>query len=314
MIEDPTTPLKENPRVRAFFNYATERENIRLRKFNHSRGATGHEDIPCWAVDEEQYVRAWTPDPILQKFRFCNVFREDDTVTVWFRENVRSKIKDHAKLIFACVAFRFFNTVKTGERMLEHNLFEDWCPERAREVLSDLKPLITAAYMVKTPVGVYPKLEGLIQILNPIWETKEELAHKISNAPLRSCPTLQRAHELLCEYPWVGPFMAYEAVTDLRHTSVLSHASDILTWANPGPGAMRGLSRIETGDVDIKLTRDSYLPIMQELLELSKLETFWRKEWRPWEMREVEHTLCEFDKYTRVLTGDGTPKQLYRLK
>jgi hypothetical protein len=29
-------------------------------------------------------------------------------------------------------------------------------------------------------------------------------------------------------------------------------------------------------------------------------------------MREVEHTLCEFDKYERVRTGEGKPRGVYR--
>ena len=31
-----------------------------------------------------------------------------------------------------------------------------------------------------------------------------------------------------------------------------------------------------------------------------------------WDMRTVEHTLCEFDKYERVRTGEGRPRQVFR--
>ena len=30
------------------------------------------------------------------------------------------------------------------------------------------------------------------------------------------------------------------------------------------------------------------------------------------EMREIEHSLCEFDKYERVRNGEGKPRGLYR--
>jgi hypothetical protein len=34
--------------------------------------------------------------------------------------------------------------------------------------------------------------------------------------------------------------------------------------------------------------------------------------WPIWEMREVEHTLCEFDKYMRVVNGEGFPRGRYK--
>ena len=61
--------------VEGYFNFLNERHLIYLRK---SRG--------------EEYP--WTPDPILQKYKFTNVFRENDRTTVWFRENVREGMRD----------------------------------------------------------------------------------------------------------------------------------------------------------------------------------------------------------------------------
>ncbi|GAF76676.1 unnamed protein product [marine sediment metagenome] len=55
--------------------------------------------------------------------------------------------------------------------------------------------------------------------------------------------------------------------------------------------------------------RDMLL-ILPELL--TWVNSNWPDDWPLWEMREVEHTLCEFDKYERVRLGEGTPKQLFR--
>ena len=51
---------------------------------------------------------------------------------------------------------------------------------------------------------------------------------------------------------------------------------------------------------------------MRELLEQSTLQRHWSHNWPKWEMRDVEHTLCEFDKYERVRTGEGRPRGVYR--
>ena len=49
---------------------------------------------------------------------------------------------------------------------------------------------------------------------------------------------------------------------------------------------------------------------MQVLLEVSQ-------EWLhgqvpSLEMRDIEHTLCEFDKYERVRNGEGKPRSIYK--
>ena len=52
---------------------------------------------------------------------------------------------------------------------------------------------------------------------------------------------------------------------------------------------------------------------MQELLVLSRDNHYWPETWQSWDMRTVEHTLCEYDKYCRVKYNEGnTPKSLYR--
>lgn len=111
--------------------------------------------------------------------------------------------------------------------------------------------------------------------------------------------------------------MAYEIVTDLRHTSLLDRAPDIMTWANPGPGATRGAGRILYDDATY-LNRarpddvEEIMELMQGLLIMSQDPQYWPPGWPSWEMREVEHTLCEWDKYERTRLGEGKPKQLYK--
>src|SRR5215467_3109114 len=51
----------------------------------------------------------WTEDPILRDYRFCNVYREDDKVTAWIRENWRIPHKDDPDLWFAMLVARLLN-------------------------------------------------------------------------------------------------------------------------------------------------------------------------------------------------------------
>ncbi len=251
--------------------------------------------------------RPWTEDPVLQKYRFTNVYRELDKTTVWFRENVREPLRDDSRVLLATIAFRWFNRIETGRILhgdtlngLNTNLFLDWSSFYAKNRLRDVKPVVTGAYIIKTPDGM-DKLDGVLWCIE---QCAEKIDHLYQSMTGRS---LESAWRTLKEMPYMGPFMAYEVVTDLRHTHMLEDAIDKSTWANPGPGCRRGLSRLVHGDKDhFKSGQEpKILEHMATLLDHMNTVDF---RGPLWEMREVEHTLCEFDKYERARLGEGTPR------
>jgi hypothetical protein len=273
-----------------FFQYANEREAIRIRR---ERG----ESPP------------WTTDPVLQKYFFCNVFREDDKTTVWFREHIRDAVSSSPKKsLLACAAFRWFNLVPSGEILKPHLL-------RGRidydEVLAELRRLpkvVGGAYVIKSPDGMR-KAKGLLQCIQRVDRVADKLAFQ---AHVKQW-SLQRMHEELMQFPLMGPFMAYEVVTDLRHTCVLDQADDIMTWASVGPGATRGLGLVNSGQEKqfssgSKRDQRVMIELMKDILEQSEVLGP-----GSWEMREVEHTLCEFAKYIRAQQG-GRVKRKYARK
>jgi len=274
-----------------FFMYARERYNIFLKK-------------------ESGAPKPWTESYALQTYRFCNVFREDDKVTRWFRDNVREPHRDRMEIGFACTAFRYFNLPSTAARLEAANLFMDWNAELAKEAVRDCKPLITGAYMIKTPLRK-PKMEGICEILQPVWNDRQLLADCA-----KQTNSLEMMHHQLVEYPWIGPFMAYQAVCDMRFTGLLENAEDINTWTSLGPGSARGISRIlydnpdrlTAGNRQHNLTANA---AMIDILAASKEASYWPAEWPQWELSTVQHWLCEYDKIMRVTKGEGTPKQLY---
>ena len=294
--------------VDAFYSYARERYQTMLNK-------------------DAGLPQPWTQDKILQEFRFCNVFREDDKVTKWIRQNVTHE-KYGSKLLGAMVIARWFNRIETLELMLppkgcstpyfEHNLFYSWdidLEKWKRDMvarLSSQSPLVTGAYMIKTPAKMN-KLDGII------WCLEQFLPHAHYNQQLvdQIDYTLENATKALMQFPYLGAFMAYEVITDMRHTPVLCNAPDIMLWANPGPGCARGLARVLGMPVN-HFNRhnakqvDVMMSAMRGLLEVSKDNKHWPSDWPQWEMRDIEHTLCEFDKYERARLGEGRPKQKYK--
>lgn len=294
-----------------FFAYAQERYNVYLNK-------TTGEPWP------------WTRDTILQQYRFCNVFREDDKTTKWFNTYICNPVNRHgttSAVILATVAFRWFNRIETWETVLhaltreESNFvefFNNYDGEFLRKVLlrDGKAPWTTGSYIIKTPDGM-DKLHGVLHCI-------ETFRNMLARGDLQAMHwrgsnfTLEDAWTQLRKVPFLGDFMAYEVVTDLRHTHVLCNAPDIMTWANPGPGAARGYSRIMGKSPDYygrhsATDRHILMEGMKRLLELAQLDKkMWPNRWPKWEMRDVEHTLCEYDKYMRVANGEGRPRQIYR--
>ena len=294
--------------VQKFFAMARERQQIYLRR-------------------QAGLPRAeWTSDPIFQKYRFTNVFRERDKTTVWFREHVRDPMRDRPEVLLATVVFRMLNRITSGEAMFcqpdpeGRTAFDRFLSDGdARHLRRDLisligerGPFVTGAYIISSPPG-YTKLDGMLRVLQDF--------HKQSGwrraADAMSSWSLQQAHGWFSSQLWMGSFHSYEIVSDLRWTSLLDRAPDINTWAHAGPGARRGLNRIAGRDKrDRSLNADGLLKEMRELLALSGDARYWpqknKKDWPALEMREIEHTCCEWDKMCRVLNGEGRPRGIYR--
>lgn len=287
----------------------------------------------------------WTEDPILSRYRFTNVFRELDATTVWFRDRVRDPMRSSPHALLATVVFRWFNRIATGEAIFcqEALGYGDELPgETAWDALLRLGdtgpmraailqycgrgPYVTGAYIIKTPDG-YDKLDGVLKCIDWFMEREFELNEKkfeikdkwlgiaeyMMESPGRV--SLEQAWAWLRQFPYLGDFMAYEIVTDLRWTALLDQAPDILTWANPGPGATRGLGRLVHGNPEQwnqHRDKSRLIEMMQTILFISEDRELWPGDWPSWEMRDVEHTLCEFDKYERARLGQGRPRGVYR--
>jgi hypothetical protein len=258
----------------------------------------------------------WTDDPILRRYKFCNVFRELDTGTVWCHKNIIEPFANHPELFFNIAAYRSINRLESWEDIYEVEqsytglrFITEYVSERVKLTLNYRKmlgkPIFTGAHML-SGVGGTDKIEMYTdKTWRFLWDHRRELEP-------RSYDNLQTAFERLVngKIPAIGRFLAYEIVTDLRHTRYLKNADDIYTWANPGNGAKRGIMRIFYGRLLDRIVSDDYsLDCMKDLLLMSK--DYLPDKFPQLELRDIEHTLCEFDKYERTRLGEGKPRMRY---
>ncbi len=277
----------------------------------------------------------WTSDPILKTYRFCNVFRELDTVTMWIRVHWREPYADHPNLWFAMAVARQINWPATlaeiGFPGYNHGQMDAWF-RKAKAVMwarqeAGLK-VYTGAYMLRGDIW---RKDGprrndkptytLDTVLRSVWDAWRTYGGAWGRGPLGLGPglTLENTTRWFNKFPGWGGFLSYEVATDLRHTRYLRDAPDILTWANAGPGAVRGLNRIHGRPVAKALSQAQACQEMKFLLMIARNhpEVRWNlrtvsERFAALEMRDIEHSLCEVDKYQRVLLGEGRPRALYR--
>ncbi len=265
----------------------------------------------------------WTADPVLREGRFCNIFRELDTVTIWVDKHIRQPYADHPHLWFMLAIARYINWPDTLAELIQTKQWPDnpdfepsWLTTALEHRAVRGGKVYTGAYMIRAESDPskewysWTKHRYIAEIvLGRLWEDRERFAAELE----KPGQTLEGAWKLFQEPRYVGwgPFMAYEVVTDLRHTRSLRNAPDIYTWANAGPGAIRGLNRLYGRDLAAKprpeQTNAEMFKLMKELNALDEPgfnATFGEPcDVNPrFEMRDIEHSLCEFAKWERGYT------------
>lgn len=265
-------------------------------------------------------ARPWTADPVLQRYKFCNVYRELDATTAWMKQHVRDRYSYHRYLWFMVCVARHFNWPPTVLKLRAEQAWpnERWSPQKAARVLQAWgAQAYTGAYMVNPPTRA--ELQELpshlrskvawscLVCLGDLWRQRAELMEQFEAAR-----TLEAAHRVLdgAARGWAG-FTAYEVVSDLRWTRYLNRAPDKFAWAHLGPGALRGLQRVHGRPVGQRPPQA--LALRDARGVLGELEKYWPRseKWPALELREVEHSLCEFDKYERARLGEGRPRSRY---
>jgi hypothetical protein len=247
--------------------------------------------------------KPWTKDPILQQYRFCNVFRELDTVTIWIRKHWREPMCNDPDVWFAMVVARIVNWPDTLK------LIDDpvpWNAKRFVQVIrnqqSASKKAYTGAYIVSTNGSTQEKSQYLAdRVLTPMWQARKQLRPVASD-------TLSSYFDRLHEFDGMGGFMAGQVVADLKYLAPLRSASDWSTWARSGPGSRRGLARVVGRWPDARWNEKEWHETLMELMARCSKPLRGMPEIHA---QDLQNCLCEYDKYCRVKLGEGRPRSRY---
>lgn len=244
----------------------------------------------------------WTSDPILQQYRFCNVYRELDRVTQWIATRWRKPFHDFTDLWFALVVARFINHPPTLESLA---LPGRWNPKQFTQTLAAMKAygskIFGSAYIISTNGIATNKVEYLVErVFNPLWDARASLR------PAKGMMLAEYQYQLM-PFNGMGSFMVAQVIADLKYVKPLAQAPDWWTYASSGPGSRRGLNRVLGLDPH---ERWNELEWHLTLLDLGKrVAPLLPSRMAPLHAQDLQNCLCEFDKYERTRLGEGRPKQ-----
>ncbi len=257
------------------------------------------------------YPKPWTNDPILQSYRFCNVYRELDTVTQWIAKNWRDPNNDDPDVWFAMAVARFVNWPDTlaeigypvpwDVRLSSYSMGEHFVNTLMMRGSAG-KKVWTGAYLIHAGKGGSKVGHVAHDILEPLWRKREYIREAAD-----SCAHFNKR---LMEFEGLGSFMAGQIVCDTKYTRLLDTAGDWWDFAVEGPGSRRGLNRVMNRPVNQSWKNQEWFVELTRL-RTSILPLIHDAGLPPLHAQDLQNCLCEFDKYERVRLGEGRPRSGY---
>ena len=256
--------------VSAFFDFCREREKIRLAREN---------DAPA----------PWTDDPIFQKGRFLNVFREDDRGSKAILRFAGSLEKDLSALIHALFFARWCNRQETLDKLSTKILSN---PKKLRKKLETLEPWCNVTAYPVEPVhwegAQYSRLDAATILFV---EIKESLTETITGAQGDVIKATNGVNDL---FRMQNDFPIFMAIIDLAwfRPDVIDPGSHVPT----GIGAVAYLDRLQ-----IHFGLDDHQKTCDRMIALQK--EYWPEAKRAFQPIDIEYLSCECRKYYSYVNG-----------
>lgn len=253
---------------------------------------------------ERGVPKPWTTDPLLRDYRWCNVRRMDDRVSVALLQRWYVYDADpHTALVAATMA----RLVNWPESLMD-------VTGGARFHLAHLHSAGTALSMrsdygqkVFTGAYVVPGVPGKSKVTSVC-----DLVHHVDrHADSIFAGSMRDTWANLIKCDGLGSFLAGQIVADLAQLRVGLQWPDAGTWAPIGPGSARGLNRLIGRPKDQAVTQTEFeisLPKLIAVLQ-PQISAVWLD--RHLVAMDIQNCLCEFDKYRRLTLGEGKVRARY---
>lgn len=263
----------------------------------------------------DQAPPPWTADEVIAKARFTNVYRLLDRGTQFLVSEVQEPASGYTPAAaWHTIVYRLFNRIETWQAIEPAMAARDMAALRSaiQRRLAVGDKLFTGAYMCVSLPRVYPndRAADAVHFVVQAIQAANELASLAS----RGTADLEAYYRVVKSLNGMGEFLSYMVATDLAWPLASLGGrglapADVNSWVKAGPGCKKGLALLGTSgrqaaqaarmeemrqnqrfyfglyDLPFRFVRDA----AGREVELSLLD--------------VEHSLCEFQKYHRMLNG-----------
>jgi hypothetical protein len=241
----------------------------------------------------------------LQTYSFCNIFRILDRTTQYLiREVIEVGSQKPNDVVFRVVLFNLFTKIETYEllqRRLGPLTWERYDPEAYEEVLEEAKDDGTTLY-----TGAFqkpaPKYHHCVIAHKNHLRLLEALLSSGLTKQLQRAESLADVFTFIASFSGMADFTSYQLLVNLSYTSLLNFSE--MDFVVGGPGSRSGLTKCFGKSIDpVKME----VGIMRWMAETQN-EHFARlglefaglgPEGLPLGLVDIEHTLCEVEKYSR---------------
>lgn len=246
----------------------------------------------------------WTDDPILQRYKFCNVFRAADRVSQYMIRDVcyHDEVCGDEDRLFQIVAFRTFSKIETWQAVRaylgHYPTLQDLASGAFTTALEHAHEqngtLYTGAFILcaTNAYGQPSKYLNHVELFRHMFLI-DQLGPK-----LLAARSLQEIFERLRGYPLMGNFMSYQTAIDLNYSALINFDENDFTVA--GPGALRGMQKVFEDTGDYTPTELIMWMVQHQHQEFERRNLPFRGLFgRPLHAIDCQGLFCETDKYCR---------------
>lgn len=247
----------------------------------------------------------WSDDPILQEYKFCNVFRAADRVSQYLIRRVAygPEQNNGDDRLFQVVAFRLFSRNETWDSVSRHlghapqikDLISGAFSRALERTKLENGGLYTGAFIL-CATNAYDQSS---KHLNHVELLRHMFVGERIGAKLTKATSLRNVYALFHEFPLLGDFMAYQLAIDVNYTELVNFDEDEFT--QPGPGALRGIQKAFTDLGGMSPSEVILWMTERQEEEFTRLGLTFGGLWgRRLHAIDCQNLFCEFDKYCRV--------------
>ena len=275
----------------------------------------------------------WTDNPILQAFKFCNIYRELDSGTIAISKHIiNSDISPEDKLL-NIIAYRIFNKKDTFERIFDRLLSsKNFDPGKLETKLDNVKGAIFSdAYLISShpfdpSYRPHDKHVQVLMMLNSLIPLLPSILQNLKNNDGKKSLEILEKHISMA-----GPFLSGQILLDCTYSTNSRGEKDIVLYTPNdflvvGPGAKWGLEILfnkklskTQADKECRFLYKSQKEFF-ELLKNQKNKNWLDVKWNNKNycgkdyisLHDIQGCLCEFRKYYRLLNGERAKKRYFK--